>query len=275
MLDQKYRFGISTTVDYSIDIKTQLAAISDAGFDFISIGADLEHSHYLDKNIFGEIIDLAGERSLTIESVHAPFKTKNDIASSDALVRENALESLAEFSSLTVDYGIPIIIVHPHYYFHDSKEACLERAVRSLEKISLFKPPGINISLENLPDRSGSWIISRLMEIFDAGRFGFCYDSSHENISGEPFHLLKKYCLRMTTCHLSDNQGQMDDHLIPGDGNIDWEQLQQYFERYGKLRNILFEVGTGEPLGVPLEGFILKVLERARQIFGWAEVGRN
>jgi sugar phosphate isomerase/epimerase len=263
-----FRFGISTTADYSIDIGSQFRAIVKAGFDFVSIGARMEHSHFFEKDKFSEIIKWAKALNLSIESVHFPFGREYDIAARNQDERQIAQTSAKHFIKLANHYKIPQIILHPHDYYDDSKEACLQRAIESLRDITYRNKAKVHIALENLPGNDSPWIISQLLEKFDRNEFGFCYDSSHENISGEPFHLLKKYHSRMTTTHLSDNLGYHDDHLIPGDGIINWNELSKYFNPDSVIKDILFEVGTGEKLNIPLEEFLTKTMVAAKRIFG-------
>jgi sugar phosphate isomerase/epimerase len=267
MNESLFRFGISTTVDYSVPIENQLDIISACHFDFISVGANLNHSRFLDRAYFPSVIERAMAMGLPIESVHAPYAGIYDLASAATETRDKALEGICKFLNMSSAHGIPLVILHPHHYFADSKEACLERIVRSLEKLDMLRPNGAEIALENLPGKESSWIFSRLMGIFDATKFGFCYDSSHENISGEPFHLIGKFHDRLTTTHLSDNLGQNDDHLIPGEGIIEWSALKRHILKATRLKGLLFEVGTGEKLGEPLEQFVGRAADRAREIF--------
>lgn len=268
MKTNKYKIGISTTIDYSVAIETQFELFEKFGFDFVSFSADLRHNHFFEIEKFGQLLVLLKEHNLFPESIHIPFCPPYDIAALDLRERQAALGLVDRFLEQTAAYGTPIAILHPHYYFSDEKEACLERAVGSLEQILTIKPDNIIIALENLPTPPGAWICRRLMEIFGPDQFGFCYDSSHDNMSGPPFSLLEQLYPRLTTCHLSDNFGQSDEHLPPGDGNIDWKKLRAFFDRVPKLRNILFEVGTGRPLEEPIEKFLHRTINKAKDIFG-------
>ncbi len=267
-MKNSYKIGISTTADYSVNIFDQITTFSKCGFDFISIGARMEHSGFLAPAGFERIIDATLVSKLIIESVHFPFGREHDIASSDPRRRDSATDFLIDFCGKAMHHKIPIVILHPHHFPDDGKEFCLERALSSLEKVKRQKPSGVRIAIENLPGEESSWIFSRLMELLDAAAYGFCYDSSHENISGPPFHLLKAYHHRLTTCHLSDNRGKFDDHLIPGDGMIDWEGMRGYFDRCSNFGNLLLEVGTGEKLTEPLDIFAKKAKERSNKYFG-------
>jgi len=262
-----YKLGISTTVDYNVDIFRLLELFARHGFDFVSVGGNLEHCHFNDDGLFGKVISRSGELNLTIDSIHAPFGPTDDIAAFDRQVRDESCDRFIAFAERASEFKIPIVILHPHYYFDDAKEACLERSRDSLEKIIERLPKGISLAIENLPRESGSWICSQLLDTFDAGRVGFCYDSSHENFSGRPFHLLEKYYDRLTACHLSDNHGESDEHLVPEDGIIDWAKLRTYFDLNDKMNSVLFEVGTGAKLDEPVEGFIARAYKVASLIF--------
>lgn len=264
---KKYKYGISTTVDYTVDILILLKLFNKAGFDFISFGADLNHCKFNDRSKFEYILQEARKSDLSIHSIHAPFVDAYDIASTDSVHRQEVVRKIIEFMKSSADYEIPLVSIHPHYFFYDSWEECYRRVRESLLEILDGKPAGIDLAAENLPGESSSRIFDKIMTDFDRSQLGFCYDSSHENISGQPFHLLKKYNSRITVSHLSDNNGRFDEHLIPGDGNIDWTRLKTYFDG-APTDEVLFELGTGERLMEPVGDFIMRAASKIREIFG-------
>lgn len=268
MLKKQYRFGISTTVDYSEEIETLFHLFSKHKYDFISIGADSRHNYYPDKNKLSNLINMADGYNLQIESAHAPFGGDYDLAHSSSIKRQKAVDNTLDFMNYLSHNDIPMVIIHPHHFLKVTKENAFQLAAESIKTIVCNKPANIKIAVENLPDKRGSWIADQLLSMFGQSDFGFCYDSSHENMSGEPFHLLKKHYSRLITCHLSDNNGSSDEHLVPGDGNIDWSRTSFYLNKAESFRNILFEVGTGEKLSVPVEDYIKRTALKAAEIFG-------
>jgi sugar phosphate isomerase/epimerase len=267
-MPEKFKFGISTTVDLTIPIEKLIKLFAQNNFDFISICAQMDHSGFTNKNEFKPVRDLINSLELPIESVHVPFGDPYNIGTCREPSRIKAVDNVNEFLEIIAMHSISTAILHPHYYLDGPKEATLNQAIRSLEDILGRIPPRISLAVENLPGRSGSWICRQILDRFDGSYLGLCYDSSHENISGEPFHLIKKYYTRIQTTHLSDNNGQVDEHLIPGDGNINWNEMRFHIERVPGLKNILFEVGTGEKLDEPYEKFIERAAKMARIYFG-------
>jgi len=264
--NKTYKLGISTTVDYSISVEKLFKVFADNEFDFVSLGSSLKQTGFFDRDEFKSIITLANDNGLEIMSAHAPFGGEYDIASPDHNIHEEAIDHHLRFIENAAEYGIPMVIIHPHHYFLDSKEACLERSARALEMIRLSQPDSVRLLIENLPAAEGSWICNMLLGIFDETAYGWCYDCSHENISGPPFHLLSHYYNRLETSHLSDNMGQYDEHLVPGDGNIGWEKLKSFFDLADNIDHMLLEVGTGEPLTEPIDDFVRRASDRIRAL---------
>ncbi len=265
---KQFRFGISTTVDYTIEIEILFRLFSKYKFHFVSIGANYKHHFFPDKNKFADLIKLAEDYNLLIDSIHIPFGADYDLANPIEKERLFAIDNVIKFLDYISENNIPIGVLHPHHYLKDTKENALLLATESIKRILSKKPENIKIAVENLPDARGSWIADQLFAIFNSNEIGFCYDSSHENMSGPPFHLLKKHNSRLITCHLSDNHGVSDEHLVPGDGDIDWSELFSYVEKAESFRNILFEVGTGEKLSVSVEDYIKRTAQKAAEIFG-------
>lgn len=268
MTYKKYRFGISSAVDYFADIQKLLHLFSKYGFRFVSIGADTRHNFFPDNEKFSTMIGWINENNLEIDSIHVPFGPEYDLANPEDNKRKLAIKSVLEFLEYADAGNIPIAILHPHHYLIDSPQVALDKSTESLRKIVSRKPQRIRLAIENLPDKRGSWIADQLLTLFDSNSFGFCYDSSHENLSGPPFHLLEKHYARLITCHLSDNNGSFDEHLIPGRGNIDWLKMKTYFDRSESFADILFEVGTGEALTEPVEDYVRMISLKAEEIFG-------
>ena len=136
----QYKIGISTTVDLTVDCRFLLEQFARCRFDFISLAADQEHSGFYDREAFGKLQEFAEQKGTPITSTHAPFGNKYDLASADHNIREEAIEHLLHHFEYAESYGLSRVIVHPHCYFLDRMESCMERAARSLEVVLLSKP---------------------------------------------------------------------------------------------------------------------------------------
>jgi len=98
---------------------------------------------------------------------------------------------------------------------------------RIRELVDLANAKGVQVAVENggRPDYA-DYIFS---ECQDAS-LGFCYDSSHDLLKGNPpTEILRKWGHRLLSVHLSDNKGQHDDHLLPGEGSMGREAFAESF----------------------------------------------
>ncbi len=68
-------------------------------------------------------------------------------------------------------------------------------------------------------------IIADLVKEVDSEWFGWCFDVGHAHCSGFEPDVLRKCSVVPLSLHIQDNDGSGDGHLIPGDGNIDWEEF--------------------------------------------------
>ena len=73
---------------------------------------------------------------------------------------------------------------------------------------------------------------------------GICYDSGHANISGGVIPVLETLAPHVVTMHLHDNNGREDQHLVPGEGTIDWRALVPLMARCPRLVHLETEAAN-------------------------------
>jgi len=94
---------------------------------------------------------------------------------------------------------------------------------------------------------------------------GICLDIGHANIDERGVgQFLERFGAAICHVHLSDNYGQTDNHLVPGDGYIsmkDWRALLKTLHRAGFSGTAVLELNTAEPR---------KSAKRAREFLDYA-----
>jgi sugar phosphate isomerase/epimerase len=74
----------------------------------------------------------------------------------------------------------------------------------------------------------------RLMDAVGDENLGVIFDTAHLHAQKELLPLsVEKLGKRIRYIHVSDNDSRMNDHLMPGDGNIDWEEIFLALKRQG------------------------------------------
>jgi sugar phosphate isomerase/epimerase len=111
----------------------------------------------------------------------------------------------------------------------------LENSLTAIEHLKAFAHPlGVRILIENLQNEITT--PEHILEILRVGHFdrvGVCLDLGHahlvqpENNIGidAAFELLKP---RLAQLHIHDNHSTKDDHLWPGSGSIDWQNVAKH-----------------------------------------------
>ena len=142
------------------------------------------------------------------------------------------------------ELGCAMVVLHLAHGFPENEfDVRLAQVLKSLDEIiPLAESSGVKLACENTYDDTAVRIHKAVFERRTHPLLGLCYDSSHANLTERPFEFLDIYCDRLFITHLSDNRGWKDDHLIPGLGIIDWEEVTSRIKAAGYEGPLLFEV---------------------------------
>lgn len=165
--------------------------------------------------------------SLVLESFHAPFTLTADLSSPDNSLRTTAVDRLKLAINDAHELQIPIVVIHAHRK-GSPPQLCARGQQSFTELVEAAAAAKIRLAVENTLESPAplDWMLSQ----FPASSVGFCYDSGHDQLTpSPPFDILRRWGHRLLTTHLHDNLGQSDDHLIPGQGVIDFSAFLRAF----------------------------------------------
>ncbi len=105
------------------------------------------------------------------------------------------------------------------------------------EEIKKYENEGIKIVIENLVEESPD-ILIKLCDGVNSRFFALCLDIGHMNVFSElsPSKWVKTMDKRLQYIHLHDNNGENDEHLPVGKGNIDFDS---FFDSLKNRDNII------------------------------------
>ena len=210
-----------------------LARIAAAGFEHVELSASEGHlgGWMSDPAAARKDIESAGLRAWSVHSPGASF----DVAASDESVRAAAVASAASCLAPAVEVGASVVVVHcnaPGKPFDpDDYDPSLARTRDSLETLApLAAEAGVRMAVENMIPRPGkrpACDVREVLALIDGlgDHVGVCLDTGHNNATGadvpEQALILGP---KLFTVHIQDNHGRPneDEHLVPGDGSIDW-----------------------------------------------------
>jgi len=234
---RKREISVSTCFDYSVPIGRQLALIAGAGFTHVSIGARCDHSGILAKDGQERLLGLLSETGLRIDTLHGVD-----------LDRPDAMRRSGELAEICQTLRIHVIVLHcsAFDFAPEEYERRLEPAlIRVKELEQLAKASGVRFALENVAPGAPARLLEAALRASDPALIGFCCDASHDQIGGpRELALLENLKSRLIAVHLSDRIRDFTDHVLPGEGFIDFAGVCGLIGESPFAAPLLFEVMT-------------------------------
>lgn len=210
--------GIHYYFGYPIKNRSRLELIKEAGFDTVLLWWGDEYKDYdVDKSL---IPDMARAEGLEVENIHAPFQGANLIWT-DNIDSEDIVKRYTQCILDCSQHNIPTVVIH--LTGGDNPPSPTQLGLDRIKYlVNLAEKKEVNVALENL--RKPEYL-QHVYANMQSSRLGFCYDSGHENCHSKGADFLSTYGSKLMALHLHDNDGTEDQHRIPGEGTIDWDNV--------------------------------------------------
>ena len=255
--------SIATSFAYDCPLEDLLPLIAEAGFTHVSLGAQEPHSSYLGGARRSGLRDLLLDCDLHIDTIHGK-----------PLHLPQADSTLAATVESAAFLDVPTVVVHAGPFVLKPREMHehLEAALSTCKALtSILRDSGVALALENVHPGPATDLVRRVLENLPGDIFGFCYDSSHDQIGGpKPFTLLEDMSDRLLALHLSDRVREYVDLVIPGDGFIDWENLCGRIRNTGYGGPVTLEVLTEHSRVKERKEFVRLAFEQAARLYNLA-----
>jgi len=229
--------SVATSFDYALPIEQQIPLIAEAGFTHFSLGADVGHSEYLAAAGQRRLRRLAEAHGLGIDTIHGPRADQPD-----------ALATLTAAVAAAAALDVPVVVVHAGPFDFPGAELSsrLDQLLRTCEQLApVLAQAGVHLALENVLPGPATDLVCQAVESLGDAHFGFCYDSSHDQIEGpRPLDLLARLRGRLIAVQLSDRIRDFVDHVLPGEGFIQWHGICDELRRARFDRPLLLEIIT-------------------------------
>lgn len=246
-----------------------------SGFRQIEIFAARQHLDYHDKNYVRDVAEWFADHDLKLHSLHAPLFSDFNWGRSEGppisvayLERRQRIQSMEEIKlALEVAELLPFryLILHVGLPYEEYDPAKFDAAFTSIEHLKIFaKERGAQVLLENTPNELST--PERLLEFINYTRMDdlkICFDTGHAHMTGGVRPAFLTLRDRIVSTHVHDNHREKDDHLMPFDGEIDWEQTVRDFRAVDGQFPLLFELRHYGPK--------LSSLARVREVIGRME----
>jgi sugar phosphate isomerase/epimerase len=160
--------------------------------------------------------------------------------------------NLKTFRSLEVAkvLGAEYSVIHPIYkhsdgsFIYDDEEFIRTNAEALKPLVEFAEKQGVMILSENILWGASikATAISALVKEVNSPYFGWCYDTGHANVHHISCRELLKCEIAPISLHIQDNHGTYaDEHLMPGDGDIDWKEFLDTLKEIGYKGEMVLE----------------------------------
>jgi sugar phosphate isomerase/epimerase len=272
------RFGISTHLyhDQRLD-REHLVEIAAHGFDCVEVFATRTHFDYHDGAAVRALSEWLEDTRLTLQSMHAPITASYSNGEwgetfSNALVdNERRSKAVTEAeAALAVAQTIPFhyLVVHlgvPDAIRPGPGDNSRDAARRSVEAMHpMAGRSGVRLAVEVIPNvlSTPESLVSFIENDLEGLDVGICMDVGHAHMLGDLNDAIECCSGHILTTHLHDNQRRSDDHLSPGEGNIDWPATLMELQKVGYDGVWMFEVANTSTTTA-----VLAKAEKARRTF--------
>lgn len=281
-------YPVSTSIhlffdtEYKISLNEQIKRHINAGFKYLDMNfldwqAD-PRSPFLGDNWEDWLLyakKTAESMGAKFNQAHAPCPCLNYSSDYDGLV--NACKRAIKGCSLL---GIKQMVFHALVY---QKDFGLEMSWLDANKkffgelIEDAKKYDVGICIENMwptwkilgRDQWNTEILLELVDSFNDDIVGICWDTGHGNLTGNghnyngqnapellpygnQYENITKIGKRLRAMHINDNCGMDDDHIMPGTGTINWDDVIRALDDIGYEYSFTFEAHRAV-VGVPEE----------------------
>jgi len=267
--------GLSTGYYYQQKILVHLEEILRNGFSRIEVCSHPDHLNYHDMDEVDEVARRLRELEMEAWSFHAPFADGIDISHPDEERRDRSRHEMLQAAEAAARLQARHFVVHPgpEQEIHETSEEHSQRRGHTTDVLHQISRRcaelGIELVLENkLPHLLFGdaddllWFANAL----DAGNQGLCLDTGHAHLSGDLDGMVHRLSGRVRMVHAHDNEGDRDDHLPPGEGEIDWRQTLELLVDTGFEGAIIIELESKENESKEHPESLLERACRSRQL---------
>lgn len=239
-------FGISTHLFHGERLSREhLSLIAEHGFEAIEVYATRTHFNYHDPQARTALAAWLQETGLVLHAVHAPTTTSYvnglwgdtvSIGAADELRRRAAVADTMAALAMAADVPFDCLVLHLGFPAPRPAENSRDAVRRSLEELAApAREAGVRLAIELIPNplSDPSSLVRWLENDVDLPGAGICLDVGHAHLSGDVVDAIETCSGHIISVHLHDNSGRSDDHLVPGEGTIDWPGTLLAFQKVG------------------------------------------
>jgi sugar phosphate isomerase/epimerase len=255
-----WTIGLSTGCFYSRRFLDVIDEIRASGFDAIEVCSFPMHLDYHDLAAVAEAGARLRALGIRPASFHAPFADRIDITSLEAGVREAAVDELIKAAEAAALMGVETLVLHPgpEREGRPPEAEFLEHMRHAAESLNVVADRccelKVRLVLENMLPHLLFGHINDMLYLLGSIRncdVAACLDTGHAALARELPTVINKLSGHLHMVHVNDNRGDRDEHLAPGEGQIDWPWVLRELQRHQFKGTLILELSSQPHESVP------------------------
>jgi sugar phosphate isomerase/epimerase len=227
----------SLTLEYTIEGSWQdrMDAIRRAGFAAVNLYSGI--CKHLMQSVSSETKRLKSQirhRNLAVDWVHAPY-VQPILYDSEIEKASVSVGALKHAVTIAAELEARSLVVHPmgiEFPMEVDQGACLDQLLHAFSVLVDYgQEYGVQIAVENIDEPFSTRILKVLFDQIQD--LTLCFDTGHAHHWHTWDAYIPDHIERISALHIHDNHGQSDQHLIPGDGNIDFTTFFKALKSHG------------------------------------------
>lgn len=278
------RLSVSTFVYFNYSLAEAIKRIIRCGYEGVEIWGGRPHAYRKDLSPteIQALRDLMAEEGVAASGfIPAQFRYPTNLCIANERIRQDSIAYLKESIETAKALGAPLVSLCPgHSLYGQSKEDAWERLKDSLRTLNGFASQrGVRLVVEPADKYETDLVqttddVLRLLDELGLEDMGVVLDTGHAYVVGEELpQVVKRLGKALHHVHIGDNHGQRDEHLVPGQGTINFAPLMATLREVGYEGYLVAELSFDYILDP--DSAIREALERMREFIAHRIAGGN
>lgn len=244
----------STFVYFNYPLKEAVTRIAEAGYQGVEVWGGRPHAYRNDltEAELKDIRSLIEDKGVEVSAfIPAQFRYPTSLVNPKKRIREDSINYIKESFDTAIALGTHRITVCPgHTLYGQSLESAWQLLKESLEALLEYAQKyDITLLLEPAHRMESDLIVTvddalRIIEEIKSNRIGIVLDTGHTAINKESLKdCVKKLNKSVFHIHIDDNNGLVDEHLIPGRGKINFIPFLEELKKVNYQGFLTVELG--------------------------------
>ena len=247
------KYSLSTFAYFKYPLIEAVKRIKEYGYDGVELWGGRPHAYWEDmtKERRQDLKKAIEDHGLEISNfIPAQFRYPTNLAAHDELIRKNSVSYIKKNIDVAVELGAPYVSLCPGFRMYGATHLeawnCMIQSFRELAEYARKMPLHLILEPAHRYETDLVYTVNdgkrALKEI--NGKMGILVDLGHLFVNAESVSdVVKEVESMVCHYHIADNMGTSDDHMVPGDGKMDYEIFFKKLKASGYKGFLAVELG--------------------------------